>query len=225
MKTQSILWAAVLAVGFGLICIASTENLREYEFIQTDRNVALFNNLSETTYSGLRIVFAEEVTVLQAFGFGAKVALTSNEAGEVLLEGEIPPHSSVEFDWPSDGPRIEAAYWIDSDGLVWIDIHSPLAKMWYVLPRGTDDQENGCAWYVPLEVEFHANWSKDPDGLPLVRYLWSWSDGLTLEGVRVKRRFLDSGWYTVILTVWDAEGLTHSITKEIYIFRYACGDE
>jgi hypothetical protein len=207
------------------VCAASLDNLREYEFIQTSRNVALFNNLSESTYSGFRIVFAEEVVVLQAFGVGAKVTLTSNEAGVVILDGEIPPSTTVEFDWPIDGPRIEAAYWIDADELVWVDIHSPLARMWYVVPLGTDDQENGCAWYVPIEIEFKANWSKDPDGLPLVRYQWCWSDGLTLEGVSVKRQFVDPGWYTVVLTVWDAEGLTHSISEEFYIFRYLCAED
>ncbi len=227
MKTRVIQSAVVvvtvcLALAFG----ASADFAKAYEFIQTDRNVALFYNLSELTFAGLRVVFTGEVAPMQAIGIGATLDLISNEAGVLVYAGTILPLGMFEIDWTLDGPRVDAAVLIDAHGVEYgIDVHSPRARMWYELPPGTDEWDDGCVSYVPIDIAFKGNWSKDPDGLPLVRYQWSWSDGLALEGENVKRRFRLPGWYTVILTVWDVEGLVHSITESFCIYRYRCEDE
>jgi hypothetical protein len=228
MKTRAIQSAAVVAiVCWALAFGASADSAVAYEFIRTGWNVALFSNLSEATFVGLRVVFTGEVAPIQAIGIGgATFELLSNETGVLIYEGTILPLGMFEIDWAFDGPRIDAAFWIGADGVEYgIDVHAPYARMWYVLPLGTDEYDDGCVSYVPIGIEFKGNWSKDPDGLPLVRYQWSWSDGIVLESENVERTFRLPGWYTVILTVWDVEGLTHSTTDSFYIHRYRCGEE
>ena len=223
MKMRSILLVAVFVVCCGLAIRVAATSAKTYEFIQTDRNVALFLNLDDVTYVGLRIVFAGDVTPTQAIGIGATLEQVSNENGTIVCEGSIQPFGMLEVDWALDGPRIDAAFWIDSDGAEHpIDVHSPYARMWFRLPLGTDEWAEGCVSYVPIDVEFKGNWSKDPDGPPLVRYQWSWSDGFAIEGEIVERQFRAPGWYTVILTVWDVEGLMHSVTDTFYVYRYRC---
>jgi len=197
---------------------------REFDFIQTDRNVALFVNLSTLAYVGLRIEYASDVAVIQAFGIGTTLELTSDESGILMYEGTIPPRSMFEIDWALDGPRIVAAYWIDANGLeISVDIHSPYAKMLFIVPR-VEVNGSGCGLQFPLVVEFSGRWSKDPDGLPLARYQWIWSDGVTVEGESVRRMFQMPGLYTVTLTVWDAEGLSHSVTKSVDLDPCYCDD-
>ncbi len=226
MKTRSILSVAAVIVCCVLANRAAATPAKAYEFIQTDRNVSLFHNLSDATYVGLRIVFAGDVTPTQAIGIGASFEPVSNEAGVLVYEGSIPPFGAFEVDWALDGPRVHAAFWIDTDGVEHpIDVHSPYARMWYEIPPGTDEWVEGCVSYVPIDIQFKGNWSKDPDGLPLVRYRWSWSDGLAIEGEIVERPFRRPGRYTVILTVWDVEGLPHSVTDTFYVHRYRCEEE
>ena len=227
MKTRAVQSVAVLViVCWALAFGASADSAKAYEFIQTDRNVALFNNLNEATFVGLRVVFTGEIALLQAIGIGAAFELLSNEAGVLVYEGTILPHGMFEIDWAFDGPRIDAAFWIGADGVEYgIDVHSPHARMWYVVPPGTDEMGDDCVSYVPIDIRFKGNWSKDPDGFPLARYEWSWSDGIVIESENVERVFRFPGWYTVILTVWDVEGLSHSITDSFYIYRYRCEEE
>ena len=214
---------AVLIVCSAAAFCASADSAKEYDFIQTNRNVALFANLSDLAYVGLRVVFASEVTPMQAFGIGTTLELTSDKAGILAYDGTIPPRSTFEIDWTLDGPRIVAAYWIDADGLeTSIDIHSPHAKMQYVVPRVLDESRRNCGPHLPIDVEFSGRWSKDPDGLPLARYQWIWSDGIVLEGESVRRMFRVPGTYTVTLTVWDAEGLLHSATNSFDIYPCCC---
>ena len=189
-------------------------------------DAALFNNLSDATFAGLRVVFTGEVAPLRAIGIGAALDLMSNEAGVLVYEGTILPFGMFEIDWAFDGPRIDAAFWIDADGVEYgIDVHSPYARMWYVMPLGTDEMDDECVSYVPIDIEFKGSWSKDPDGLPLARYHWSWSDGIVIESENVERTFRVPGWYTVILAVWDVEGLPHSTTDSFYIYRHRCEEE
>lgn len=227
MKTRAIRSAAVVAIMcWALAFGASADSAVAYEFIRTGWNVALFNNVSEATFVGLRVVFTGEVAPIQAIGIGATFELLSNEAGVLVYEGTILPLGMFEIDWAFDGPRIDAAFWIDADGVEYgIDVHSPHARMWYVVPPGTDEYDDECVSYVPIDIEFKGNWSKDPDGLPLVRYQWSWSDGIVIKGENVERTFRVPGWYTVILTVWDVEGLPHSTTDSFYVHRYRCEEE
>ena len=128
-----------------------------------------------------------------------------------------------EVDWSLDGSRIVAAYWIDKDAAEWpIDVRSPYARMWFEVPPGRDEAAPGYVPFSPIEIEFVGSLSKDPDGLPLVRHHWSWSDGLDLEGDTIVRTFWAPGPYTVVLTVWDVEGLSHSLTEEFYLYPFLC---
>jgi len=226
MKTRSILSVAVVAVCCVLAIRVAATSARAYEFIQTDRNVALFHNLNDVPYVGLRIVFAGDVSPTQAIGIGVTFEQVSNEAGVIVYEGTVERFGTFEVDWTLGGPRVHAAFWIDADGAEHsIDVHSPHARMWFELPPGTDEWADGCVSYVPIDVEFKGDWSKDPDGLPLVRYQWSWDDGFAVEGPNVERTFELPGWYTVIFTVWDVEGLLHSATDTFYIYRYRYEEE
>jgi|GEM_PF-1766100 len=220
MKVRTMLLAAV----FATLCVSPSMG-RSYEFFQTDRNVALFSNPSDTTYTGLRVVFTGNVIPLQAFGIGANIQRISNENGVLAFEGTIPPLATCEIDWPINGPRVEQAFWLSTDGREYeIDVRSPLARMFFVVPPGVDEICSGCTCtpYVPIDIVFNGSWSRDADTLPLVRYEWAWSDGITAEGTEVERRFLDPGWYIVTLTVWDEEGLSDSLSSKFYIFIYRC---
>ena len=101
--------AAILVIACSLMAYGAANPGKVYEFIQTDRNVALFSNLGETTFTGLRVIFAGEVDLRQAIGIGANVELASNKPGVLVLEGEIPPMGMIEIDWSLNGPRIVAA--------------------------------------------------------------------------------------------------------------------
>ena len=221
MKARSVLSLAVLVVS----CAVAVPG-RPYQFMQTDRNVALFENATDRTLVGLRVVFTGDVDPLQAIGIGAELELASNETGVLVYEGAVVPLGVFEIDWALDGPAVHGAFWIDADGLEHeIDVHSPYARMWYELPPGADEWSDGCTFYVPIEIEFDGHWSKDPDGLPLVRHQWSWSDGLALEGETVVRTFWAPGTYTVILTAWDVQGLPDSTTSSFHVYRYRCEEE
>jgi hypothetical protein len=213
----------ILAVGILVACCVASVSGRSYTHYQTERNVGVFANEEETTFVGLRIVFDDVITPLQAIGIGATFTLSSNEDGVLVYEGTIIPFGMLEIDWALDGPRIVAAFWIDATGIEWpIDVHSPNARMRFTIPPGSDEAGAGCVPYVPIDIEFKGNWSKDPDGLPLERHQWSWSDGVRLDGEIVERTFWFPGLYTVILTVWDLEGLAHSIEESFRIYIYSC---
>jgi hypothetical protein len=220
MRLRTVLLVVLCAV------LWATPSLgRSYEFFRTDRNVALLNNPSNAAYSGLRIVFSGDVVLLQTLGIGASIQLLSNENGVVVLQGTILPLATCEIDWPIDGPRVERAFWLGTDGDEYeIDVRSPLARMFFVIPAGYEEICDGCTCtpYVPVDIRFNGSWSRDADARSLVRYDWTWSDGVASEGENVERRFHEPGWYTVTLTVTDAEGLTDSLSREFYIFPYRC---
>jgi len=218
MRARIIVTAAVLVA-----CCVGAVLGRPYVYIGTERNVGVFTNEEEATFVGLRIVFGDPVTPLQAIGIGADFALSSNEDGVLVYEGTIQPFGMWEIDWALGGPRVEAAFWIDALGIEWpIDVRSPEARMRFDVPPGSDETGPGCTSFTPVAIEFNAAWSKDPNGLPLERYEWSWSDGVRLEGEIVERTLWLPGSYTVILTVWDLEGLADSVAEEFYLHLYTC---
>ncbi len=225
MKTRSVVSALVVVLCCATVWPAFADPAKSYEFIQTDRNVGLFSNLTETACVGLRVIFSDNVSPTQGIGIGATFELVSNEEGQLIYEGTIVRYGMFEIDWVLNGPRVEAAYWIDADGVEYeIDVHSPYARMWYIVPPGTDEKGDDCVSYVPIDIEFKGNWSKDPDGFPLEQYRWSWSDGVVIDGENVERTFVMPGSYTVIFTVWDIEGLPHSISDTFYIYQYRCDE-
>ncbi len=215
--------ASVLAACVLIAACLPTASAPAYRFFKTSANVAVFRNTSDGAYVGLRIVFAEPATPSNPFGIGAELALVSNEEGLCVYEGEVPPAGMIEIDWTLNGPLIEEAAWIDKEGTLHpIDVHSPDARIWYELPPGTDNPVHGCTSYVPVDIAFKGDWSKDPDGLPLVDYRWEWSDGVSGGTPNLVRTFQVPGDYTVTLTVWDAEGRAQSNSEVLHIPAYRC---
>jgi PKD repeat protein len=67
---------------------------------------------------------------------------------------------------------------------------------------------------APVTVNFDGSGSYDPDG-DIVSYHWDFGDGFTDMGETVSHTFIDSGAFTVTLTVTDNQGSTGSDTIEI----------
>lgn len=68
----------------------------------------------------------------------------------------------------------------------------------------------------PLTVNFNASSSSDPDG-SISAYSWNFGDSTGGSGVSVSHTFGTSGTYTVVLTVTDNLGATHSATETIVV--------
>lgn len=66
------------------------------------------------------------------------------------------------------------------------------------------------------QVDFDGAASSDADGR-IVRYSWSFGDGSTGLGPKVKHRFSTAGSYTVTLTVTDNAGAENSVVHRIVI--------
>ncbi len=75
---------------------------------------------------------------------------------------------------------------------------------------------------APLEVEFDASESFDPDG-SIIEYLWDFGDGAKGSGVIVKHTFEESKEYEVKLTVVDDSGLIGetSVKIQVSLTQYA----
>jgi len=69
---------------------------------------------------------------------------------------------------------------------------------------------------APLQIEFRAVASSDPDG-ELISYKWDFGDGTTGTGVTTSHEYVKAGKYTVKLTVTDNGQATHSTTEEIQV--------
>jgi hypothetical protein len=76
--------------------------------------------------------------------------------------------------------------------------------------------------FFPIDVAFLGLGSSDPEGQPLARYAWTWSDGVGAEGYQVERRFDYPGFYSVTLTVWDVEGFSDSVSGDFLIPDQLC---
>lgn len=68
----------------------------------------------------------------------------------------------------------------------------------------------------PLEVEFDASMSYDPDG-ELVSYEWDFGDGAEGSGVTASHTYQKQGRYTATLTVTDDERQSSSSSREIMV--------
>ncbi|MEO0733117.1 MAG: PKD domain-containing protein, partial [Bacteroidota bacterium] len=71
--------------------------------------------------------------------------------------------------------------------------------------------------FAPLNVEFSAFYSYDPDGDELT-YTWDFQDGHFHYGMMTADVFLEPGVYTATLTVDDGNGGTDTATKTITVF-------
>ncbi len=67
----------------------------------------------------------------------------------------------------------------------------------------------------PLTIEFDGSASSDDKGV--TRYEWSFDDGATGLGQNVEHTFTGPGTYQVRLTVFDAEGLSGTTTRDVVI--------
>jgi hypothetical protein len=196
-----------------------------FQFFETGWCVALFYNGATETYGGLRVKFSGAVEPLQAFGIGTNLVLESNEGGVLVFKGPVPTFATWEIDWPLGGPRIVEAAWIRLDGTdVVINTHAPTARMAVQFPP---EVSPGCSGgtvvpFFPIDVGFLGLGSSDPEGQPLARYAWTWSDGVGAEGYQVERRFDMPGFYSVTLTVWDVEGFSDSVSMDFLIPDQLC---
>ena len=156
--------------------------------------VGIFNNLTGADVDGLFLRFSGPLTPENAVGVEADMQLESDVDGQLRYSGFVRPQGMWEVDWLSNGPRLEYAAWL-ADGVVVEEIwvHSPTAVANVIVEGDT--------------VSVSAAGSGDPDGFPLARYLWQWSDGTLTEGVSATR-WLAPGHYAVTLTVWDVDGNT-----------------
>jgi len=199
-----------------------------FETYQTDRNICLFYNITELSFTGLRVTFTGPVEPVYLLGIGADLSLVSNENGVLTFSGSIPPYGIWEIDWPLDGGPVADAAWLAEDGTeVAIDVHAPMARM---LIRMPPEVPGWCSSdhrgpFRPFYGDFDGMRSTDPDGLPLTFYEWDWSDLVHLDGAKVRRLFRSPGWYWVTLTVWDVDGLSDSVTESFYIPPWSCDDD
>jgi hypothetical protein len=210
-----------------VLCVlaAVISSAAPFQFFETGWCVALFHNAATETYGGLRVKFSGAVEPLQAFGIGTNLVLESNEGGVLVFKGPVPTFATWEIDWPLGGPRIVEAAWIRVDGTdVAINTHAPTARMAIQFPP---EVSPGCPGgtlvpFFPIDVGFLGLGSSDPEGQPLARYAWTWSDGVGAEGYQVERRFDYPGFYSVTLTVWDAEGYFDSVSGDFLIPEQLC---
>jgi hypothetical protein len=199
-----------------------------FETYRTDRNVGFFYNTTDLSFTGLRVTFSAAVEPVYVLGIGAEMTLALNEEGVLTFAGSVPPYGIWEIDWPLDGTVVVEAAWLAEDGTeVAIDVHAPMARMAIFIPPYvpgwcSSDQRGP---FVPFDADFDGTRSSDPDGLPLAFYEWDWSDLVHLDGAKVTREFRSPGWYWVTLTVWDADGLTDSVTESFYVPPWRCAEE
>ena len=72
---------------------------------------------------------------------------------------------------------------------------------------------------VPLEVQFDATLSYDPDG-HITRFIWDFGDGETDTGLSVTHRFGEPGTYLVRLSVRDNRQATSVATTSIQVVAF-----
>jgi Tol biopolymer transport system component len=179
-----------------------------FDFYRAGPNVVgLFNNLTGGSVDELVLRFSGPVVVAHAVGIGGDMRRTQGGEGELRYTGHVAPEGTMEVDWPWDGPRLEYAAWLREGVVVEeIPVHNPTAAFGMI------------GGYAGQRIRFFAPASGDPDGEPLAKYLWTWSDGATAEGVRVERTFV-AGEYWVALTVEDADG---NKSSRVGKFEVAC---
>lgn len=72
--------------------------------------------------------------------------------------------------------------------------------------------------YTNISVSFDGSTSSDPDGNDdIISYLWDFGDGTNGTGITVGHTFINSGNYTVKLTITDTSGLTNVSSTYVYI--------
>ena len=70
---------------------------------------------------------------------------------------------------------------------------------------------------VGQRVFFDGTSSTPPAGRSIVRFLWNFGENGLAEGDRVEYVYRTAGTYTVVLTVTDSGGATHTSTKTVTV--------
>lgn len=229
MRT-AVVMTAVLLLACPLAALAGNESpgpglfidsgdaLLAYQRFLGEPNGALFTNLlADKVVTGLRVTFSSALGSPIAFGFYADVRVTQNSGNVVTISGSIPHGGMVNIQWPSSGPQITKAEWINGSSVVAaIDVHGPVIRV-----VGSVDSASLYP-LMTVRVNLSGFLSYDPDGRPIVSYSWTWSDGFEQEGPAIMRGITnfspESGIdLEVTLTVKDAGGETASLTVPIYV--------
>lgn len=164
-------------------------------------SIGFFNNLTGARIDGLILRFSSPIEPGHSVGVGGDMTISANSDGVIVYRGQVVPQGVWEVDWASEVAQLESAAWLIGDDIVQeIDVHVPTAR--FTMVSGP--------W--ALSLRFAARGSIDPDGLPLQRYVWEFSDGVIVEGFEIVRSFPTPGRASVRLTVWDSEG--KSATRE-----------
>lgn len=181
---------------FAILVVSSLCAGQSFEYCSTGfTHIGFFNNTTGVPVDGLIIRCTKPLESMYAVGVGADMRLVSSSESEVVYHGAVAPGGTWEVDWEGDGFHLDSATWmLGEEAVEEIDVHAPTARL-HLRPG-----------LHPLEVVLSARGSIDPDGLPLVRFVWQFTDGVTLEGQDVARTFPRAGRHTVWLTVFDAEG-------------------
>ncbi len=74
-----------------------------------------------------------------------------------------------------------------------------------------------CKSYMILNVEEEFDASASTDDIEITEYIWNFGDGTSSIETRPVKKYAAVGTYEVTLTVKDAEGLQHSVTKTIEV--------
>jgi PKD repeat protein len=70
---------------------------------------------------------------------------------------------------------------------------------------------------VNQRVFFDGTLSTAPPGRTIARYVWNFGENGLAEGERVEYVYGRAGAYTVVLTVTDSNGATHTVTKSVTV--------
>jgi PKD repeat protein len=177
-------------------------------FRMGDHFVCKFTNRTGMTVDALVLVFAEPVDVPEWMAMGGDMVLTSNVDGRIRLDGWLIPNGEISVTWPLDGPGLREASWlVDGEVVETICVSCPTVQL-HIVPRNPVATET---------VLFKSTGSLDPDGAPLVQYLWEWDDGATASGEVAERTYVSPGKHEVTLTVWDEDLQTGSKARSFSV--------
>lgn len=177
-------------------------------FRMGDYVVCKFTNRTGATLDALVLVFAGPVDTPDWLAMGGDMVLTSNADGRIRLDGWLAPNGEVTVTWPLDGPHLKEASWlVDGETVEAICVSCPAAQL-HIVPHNPVSGET---------ILFKSTGSLDPDGAPLVQYLWEWDDGATASGEVAERTYVSPGKHEVTLTVWDEDLQTGSKARSFSV--------
>jgi hypothetical protein len=220
---------AVVSVGLAARDTILTETFvatasASYQRFTSDNNVALLTNDLGVGVTGLRVTFSDPVSSVAGQGIGASVSIVSNVEGVVVLSGDIPANGTVDVGWPAGSGEIVAAEWLQGGNAAGaVNLHAPMAafhgrcELYFSYTQHT---------HIMAEVRLDGTLSTSPDGSPIVRYLWEWSDGMAQEGPIATQRavvnpfaIMDGEQFAgATLTVWNAAGESSTVSHVLFTF-------